>query len=183
MRETSDWWCSMPAIPGRRPRALAEAVDCVVSMNRTITDWAAIKFAASFYGALAFGRSVQKAFDQGVAQTEGGRDRRGGDARVVGPRGDRCLPRGAGGLRSREAHSPGCGGAVPRALPAERGFRGPGRRAGAAARQSLGSWPGGHPSGGPDRHGRHRQDPARCRVCPPPPDRLSRRHFLDRRGR
>ena len=53
-----------------RPQAeaLTEVVDCVVSMNRTITDRAAIKFAASFYGALAFGRSVQKAFDQGVAR-------------------------------------------------------------------------------------------------------------------
>ncbi len=48
--------------------ALLEVVDCVVSMNRTITDWAAIKFAASFYGALGFGRSLQKAFDQGVAR-------------------------------------------------------------------------------------------------------------------
>jgi Stage II sporulation protein E (SpoIIE)/NACHT domain/CHAT domain len=48
--------------------ALTEVVDCVVSMNQTITDRAAIKFAASFYGALAFGRSVQKAFDQGVAR-------------------------------------------------------------------------------------------------------------------
>jgi WD40 repeat protein len=53
-----------------RPQAeaLTEVVDCVVSMNRTITDRAAIKFAASFYGALAFGRSVKKAFDQGVAR-------------------------------------------------------------------------------------------------------------------
>ena len=53
-----------------RPQAeaLTEVVDCVVSMNRTITDRAAIKFAASFYGALAFGRSVQMAFDQGVAR-------------------------------------------------------------------------------------------------------------------
>ena len=53
-----------------RPQAeaLTEVVHCVVSMNRTITDRAAIKFAASFYGALAFGRSVQRAFDQGVAR-------------------------------------------------------------------------------------------------------------------
>ncbi len=53
-----------------RPQAeaLTQVVDCVVSMNRTITDQAAIKFAASFYGALAFGRSVQRAFDQGVAR-------------------------------------------------------------------------------------------------------------------
>jgi RNA polymerase sigma-70 factor (ECF subfamily) len=48
--------------------ALTEIVDCVVSMNRTISDRAAIKFAAFFYGALAFGRSVQKAFEQGVAR-------------------------------------------------------------------------------------------------------------------
>lgn len=47
---------------------LTEVVECVVSMNRSITDKAAIKFAASFYGALAFGRSVQKAFEQGVAR-------------------------------------------------------------------------------------------------------------------
>jgi WD40 repeat protein len=48
--------------------ALTEIVDCVVSMARTITDRAAIKFAASFYGALAFGRSVRNAFEQGVAR-------------------------------------------------------------------------------------------------------------------
>jgi RNA polymerase sigma-70 factor (ECF subfamily) len=48
--------------------ALTEVVDCVVSMSRTISDRAAIKFAASFYGALAFGRSVQTAFEQGVAR-------------------------------------------------------------------------------------------------------------------
>jgi hypothetical protein len=47
---------------------LTEVVDCVVTMNRIITDRAAIKFAASFYGALAFGRSLRKAFDQGVAR-------------------------------------------------------------------------------------------------------------------
>src|SRR5262249_22904045 len=53
-----------------RPQAeaLTEVVECVVSMNRSISDRAAIKFAASFYGALAFGRSVQRAFDQGVAR-------------------------------------------------------------------------------------------------------------------
>ena len=50
--------------------ALTEVVDCVVSMDRTISDRAAIKFAASFYGALAFGRSVQRAFDQGVARLQ-----------------------------------------------------------------------------------------------------------------
>jgi WD40 repeat protein len=48
--------------------SLTEIVDCVVSMNRTISDRSAILFAASFYGALAFGHSVQRAFEQGVAR-------------------------------------------------------------------------------------------------------------------
>jgi WD40 repeat protein len=52
----------------RQAVVLTEVVDCVVSMNRAITDRAAIKFAASFYGALASGRSVRKAYDQGVAR-------------------------------------------------------------------------------------------------------------------
>jgi hypothetical protein len=53
-----------------RPQAeaLSEVIDCVISMNRAISDVGAIKFAASFYGALAFGRSVKKAFDQGLAR-------------------------------------------------------------------------------------------------------------------
>ena len=168
-----------------RPQAeaLTEVVDCVVSMNRTITDRAAIKFAASFYGALAFGRSVQKAFDQGVARlrAEGIAEadtpellvRAGIDAsRVV-----------LVGSAPSKAVAAGRRGAVSRAVSAERGLRGPGRRPGAAACQPVGSWPGRHPPGGPDRHGRHRQDPARRRVRPPAPERLSGRHLLDRRGR
>jgi hypothetical protein len=53
-----------------RPQAeaLSQAIDCVISMNRAISDVGAIKFAASFYGALAFGHSVKKAFDQGLAR-------------------------------------------------------------------------------------------------------------------
>jgi WD40 repeat protein len=48
--------------------AIRETIDCVVSMDKEISDRAAIRFAASFYGALAFGRSVQCAFDQAVAR-------------------------------------------------------------------------------------------------------------------
>lgn len=52
-------------------RLLAEEItrhiDCVVGMKRAVKDAAAIRFASSFYRALAFGRSVQNAFDQGVA--------------------------------------------------------------------------------------------------------------------
>jgi WD40 repeat protein len=51
-----------------RAEAVAEVTDFVISMNRAISDRAAAQFAASFYGALAFGRSVQKAFEQGVAR-------------------------------------------------------------------------------------------------------------------
>lgn len=45
--------------------AITEVIDCVVGMNDAIGDEAAIKFAASFYRAIGFGRSVQEAFDQG----------------------------------------------------------------------------------------------------------------------
>jgi hypothetical protein len=46
-------------------RAITEVIDCAVGMSNTIEDQAAIVFAASFYRAIGFGRSVQKAFDQG----------------------------------------------------------------------------------------------------------------------
>ena len=48
-------------------KALAEVVDCVIGMSDAISDEAAIVFIASFYRALGFGRSVQNAFDQGLA--------------------------------------------------------------------------------------------------------------------
>ncbi len=50
-----------------RPQAesLGEIIDCVVGMNKPIGDAAAIIFAASFYRAIGFGRSVQEAFDLG----------------------------------------------------------------------------------------------------------------------
>ncbi len=47
--------------------AIVEIVDCAVGMKRAIGDKAAIAFAASFYRALGFGRSVQEAFEQGRA--------------------------------------------------------------------------------------------------------------------
>lgn len=45
--------------------SIAEIIDCVIGMNATIADQAAIVFAASFYRAIGFGRSVQEAFEQG----------------------------------------------------------------------------------------------------------------------
>ncbi|WP_428262820.1 effector-associated domain 2-containing protein [Haliangium sp.] len=51
-----------------RPQAeaITSSIDCVVGVQGAIADHAAVAFAASFYRALAFGRSVQNAFDQGV---------------------------------------------------------------------------------------------------------------------
>jgi hypothetical protein len=48
-----------------RPQAeaIAQTIDCVIGMNRPIGDAAAIIFAASFYRAVGFGRTVQEAFD------------------------------------------------------------------------------------------------------------------------
>lgn len=45
-------------------RAINEIIDFVIGMNATIGDQAAIVFAASFYRALGFNRTVQEAFDQ-----------------------------------------------------------------------------------------------------------------------
>jgi hypothetical protein len=52
-----------------RPQAeaLAEIIDCTIGMNRAIGDEAAIVFAASFYRAIGFGRSVREAFELGRA--------------------------------------------------------------------------------------------------------------------
>ena len=47
--------------------AITEIIDCVIGMNTTIGDEAAIIFAASFYRAVGFGRSVQDAFEQARA--------------------------------------------------------------------------------------------------------------------
>lgn len=46
-------------------RAVSQQVECTVGMKTSIGDEAAIVFASTFYGALAFGRSVGQAFDQG----------------------------------------------------------------------------------------------------------------------
>lgn len=47
--------------------SLVEVIDCVIGMSSAIGDKAAITFAASFYRAIGFGRSVKEAFDQGIA--------------------------------------------------------------------------------------------------------------------
>jgi hypothetical protein len=49
-------------------QAIVSCVPCVISMARAVKDDAATAFAAGFYEALAFGQSVQTAFDLGRAQ-------------------------------------------------------------------------------------------------------------------
>src|SRR5262249_19001088 len=53
--------------------AIAEHIDCAVGTNKAVGDRAAIVFAAAFYRAIGFGRSVREAFEQGQAalQLEG----------------------------------------------------------------------------------------------------------------
>jgi hypothetical protein len=46
-------------------KAIIETIDCVIGMNSSIGDDAAITFAASFYRALGFGKSVKESFEQG----------------------------------------------------------------------------------------------------------------------
>jgi CHAT domain len=48
-------------------QAITSVIDCAIGMKKGIGDQAAIIFAAAFYQALGFGRSVQKAFDSGKA--------------------------------------------------------------------------------------------------------------------
>jgi hypothetical protein len=48
-------------------RAIVKVIDCAIGIKAPITNQAAIAFAASFYGALGFGRSVKEAYKQGRA--------------------------------------------------------------------------------------------------------------------
>jgi hypothetical protein len=47
----------------RQAEAVTELIDCAVGMKRAVGDRAAITFAAAFYRAVGFGRSVQTAFE------------------------------------------------------------------------------------------------------------------------
>ena len=125
----------------KQAEALTEIVDCVVSMNRTITDRAAIKFAASFYGALAFGRSVQKAFEQGVARLSAE-----GIAEVDTPEllvraGVDAAQRRAGGFGAENCCSASSRGPIHRAVSAECRICGTRQRLEAAARPIVGPGP------------------------------------------
>lgn len=47
-------------------KILIDCVDCVIGMNNAIDDKVAIVFAATFYRAIGFGKSIQNAYDQGI---------------------------------------------------------------------------------------------------------------------
>jgi hypothetical protein len=51
----------------KQAEAITQVIDCAIGMNDAIGDEAAIAFAASFYRAIGFGRSIKQAFDQGIA--------------------------------------------------------------------------------------------------------------------
>ncbi len=51
-------------------QAIAAEIGCVVGMSRKVDDRAATDFAAGFYGALGYGKSVQDAFDLGCNQID-----------------------------------------------------------------------------------------------------------------
>lgn len=55
--------------------AISTVIDCAIGINSAVCDDIAIAFAATFYGALGFQKSVQDAYDQGKASwlLEGGR--------------------------------------------------------------------------------------------------------------
>lgn len=50
--------------------AIAESIPCVIGMSRDVPDATAIAFAAGFYEALAFGKSVAEAFELGRIQVD-----------------------------------------------------------------------------------------------------------------
>lgn len=51
-------------------QAIAQHIDCVIGMSDAIGDDSAIVFAAHFYQALAYGRSIQDAFDLGCLEID-----------------------------------------------------------------------------------------------------------------
>lgn len=58
------------ALADEQVRALADTLDAVVAMRKSISEGAAVAFSLAFYQALAFGKSVRVAFDLGVNQIQ-----------------------------------------------------------------------------------------------------------------
>jgi CheY-like chemotaxis protein len=54
----------------QQAQAIAGHIDCVIGMSRSISDPAAIAFAAAFYQALGYGRDIKTAFELGCIQID-----------------------------------------------------------------------------------------------------------------
>lgn len=54
----------------KQAQAIAEHIDCVVGMSKAVEDKSAISFAAAFYQALGYGKSISQAFDLGCIQID-----------------------------------------------------------------------------------------------------------------
>jgi len=54
----------------QQARAIAQHIDCVIGMSKSIGDSAAISFSTAFYQALGYGRDVKTAFDLGCVQID-----------------------------------------------------------------------------------------------------------------
>lgn len=68
--------------------AIAREIDCVIGMSNEVLDRAAIRFAAAFYQALAFGCSVKAAFELSGADIEVGELRQDSILQLVAVRRD-----------------------------------------------------------------------------------------------
>lgn len=54
----------------KQARAIANHIDCVIGMSKSIGDSAAINFATAFYQALGYGRDIKTAFNLGCTQID-----------------------------------------------------------------------------------------------------------------
>lgn len=64
--------------------AVAQQVGAVIGMSQAVGDHSAIRFASAFYEALAYGRTVQTAFDIGLAQARAAGARQQGEPVLIG---------------------------------------------------------------------------------------------------
>jgi hypothetical protein len=64
-------------------QAVAQYVECVVGMTTAVGDQSAIRFAAAFYQALAYGTDVQTAFDLGCVHIQPSSPEEGSTPRLV----------------------------------------------------------------------------------------------------
>ena len=88
-------------------KELSKVVDCTIGSTREILDDVAIAFAGGFYGAIAYGRSVQGAYDQGLLRAENEMVSGGASREVSAPdMGPVSRPKSALSIVSKEGVDP-----------------------------------------------------------------------------